>query len=52
MHGNVVSEVIEVYADNDGSETFGASAATLVGDKLVIGTVWDQLVVCDAKYIE
>ena len=52
MLGNAVDRVIEVYADNDGDETFGASSATIVGDKLVIGTVWDQLVICDAKYID
>ena len=48
----MVEETIEVYADNDGSDVFGASAATLVGDKLVIGTVWNNLVVCDVKHIE
>ena len=48
----MVSEVVEVYADNDGSEMFGAGAATLVRDKLVIGAVWDQLIICDVKYVE
>ena len=52
MQGNMVSEVVEVYADNDGSEMFGAGAATLVRDKLVIGAVWDQLIICDVKYVE
>lgn len=51
MRDNMVSEVVEVYADNDGSEVFGAAAATLVRDKLIIGTVWDQLVVCDVKHV-
>ena len=51
MTDNMVSEVVEVYADNDGSEVFGAAAATLVRDKLIIGTVWDQLVVCDVKHV-
>ena len=47
-----MSEVIEVYADNDGSEMFGAGAATLIRDKLVIGAVWDQLIICDVKCVE
>ena len=52
MQSNMVSEVVEVYADNNGSEMFGAGAATLVRDKLVIGAVWDQLIVCDVQYVE
>ena len=48
----MVSEVVEVYADNNSSEMFGAEAATLVWDKLVIWAVWDQLIVCDVKYVE
>ena len=52
MKDNMVSEVIEVYSDSDGSEMFGAGAATLVRDKLIIGAVWDQLVVCDVKHVQ
>lgn len=51
MAHNMVSEMIEVYADPDGSETRGSTVATYVNDKVVIGTLQDQLVVCDSKYI-
>lgn len=51
MSHNMVSEIIEVYADPDGSEARGSSVATYVNGKVVIGTVFDQTVVCDSKYI-
>ena len=47
----MVDEVIDVYADPDGSEIFGSMVATRVGDKLVIGSVAHQALVCDIKYI-
>ena len=51
MQQNTVSEIIEVYADPDGSEARGSTVATYVNGKVIIGTVFDQTVVCDAKYI-
>ena len=51
MRHNMVSEIIEVYADPDGSEARGSTVATYVNGKVVIGTIEDQTVVCDSKYI-
>ena len=51
MKHNMVSEIIEVYADPDGSQARGSSVATYVNGKVVIGTIADQLVACDSKYI-
>ena len=51
MKSNMVSEVIDVYGDPDGTEAFGCSVATYVDGKLLIGTVTHQMVVCDSKYI-
>ena len=51
MNQNMVSEVIEVYADPDGSEAFGSTVATYAQEKLIIGTVTHQTVVCDSKYV-
>ena len=51
MKSNMVSQVIDVYADPDGTETFGSTVATYVDGKLIIGTVNHQTVVCDSKYI-
>ena len=48
---NMVKEIIDVYADPDGSEIFGSTVATRVDDKLVIGSVTHQAIVCDIKYI-
>ena len=52
MSGNNVSEMIEVYADPDGSEAFASTSATYVDGKLVIGTETRQTVVCDSKFIK
>ena len=49
---SMVSEVIEVYSDRDGSEMFGVGAATMIRDKLIIGAVSDQLIVCDVKHAQ
>ena len=51
MKSNMVSQVIDVYGDPDGTEAFGCSVATYVDGKLLIGTVTHQMVVCDSKYI-
>ena len=51
MKHNMPSEIVEVYADPDGSEARGSTVATYANGKVVIGTVEDQLVVCDSKYI-
>ena len=51
MKSNRVRLVIDVYADPDGTEAFGSSVATYVEGKLIIGTIYKQLVVCDSKYI-
>lgn len=51
MKHNMVSEIVEVYADPDGSEARGSTVATYVNGKVIIGTVEDQTVVCDSKYI-
>ena len=51
MKSNMVSQVIDVYADPDGTEAFGCSVATYVDGKLIIGSVNHQMVVCDSKYI-
>ena len=51
MKSNMVSQVIDVYSDPDGTEAFGCSVATYVDGKLIIGTVNHQMVVCDSKYI-
>ena len=51
MKSNMVSQVIDVYGDPDGTEAFGCSVATYVDGKLSIGTVNHQMVVCDSKYI-
>ena len=51
MKDNMVSEVIEVFSDREGRRVAGAGAAMQVRDKLIIGAVLDQLVVCDVKYI-
>ena len=48
---NMVEEIIDVYADPDGSEMYGSIVATRVDDKLVIGSVTHQAIVCDIKYI-
>ena len=52
MEDNMVSDVIEVYADPDGSEAFGSTVATYADGKVVIGTVTHQTVVCDSKYVK
>ena len=51
MRQNMVDEIVEVYADPDGSEAYGSTVATYVDGKVIIGTVQHQLVVCDSKYI-
>ena len=51
MRQNMVDEIVEVFADPDGSVTFGSTVATYVDGKLIIGTVSHQLAVCDSKYI-
>ena len=51
MKHNMPGEIVEVYADPDGSEARGSTVATYANGKVVIGTVEDQLVVCDSKYI-
>ena len=51
MRHNMVNEIVEVYADPDGSEARGSTVATYVNGKVIIGTVMDQTVVCDTKYI-
>ena len=51
MQHNMVEEIVDVYADPDGTEIFGSTVATRVGDKLVIGSVSHQAIVCDIKYI-
>jgi hypothetical protein len=50
MRDNMVSEIEEIYAD-DGSELVASTGATYVNGKLVIGTVRDQLMVCDVNYL-
>ena len=52
MQHNMVSEMVEVYADPDGSEARGSTVGTYANGKMIIGTVEDQLVVCDTKYIK
>ena len=47
----MVNQVVEVYADPDGTEAFGSTVATYVDGKLIIGTVTHQTVVCDSKYV-
>ena len=51
MKSNMVNQVVEVYADPDGTQAFGSTVATYVDGKLVIGTVTHQTVVCDSKYV-
>ncbi|XP_060580716.1 serum paraoxonase/arylesterase 1-like [Ruditapes philippinarum] len=50
MRDNMVSEIEEMYSD-DGSELVASTAATYANGKLVIGTVRDQLMVCDVNYL-
>ena len=51
IKSNMVNQVVEVYADPDGTQAFGSTVATYVDGKLIIGTVTHQTVVCDSKYV-
>ncbi|XP_045159584.1 serum paraoxonase/arylesterase 2-like [Mercenaria mercenaria] len=50
MQDNAVSEIEIIYQD-DGTNCAGSTAATYAAGKMVVGTVREQTVVCDVKYL-
>ena len=47
MSNNIVESISEVFVD-DGSEAIGSSSATFINGRIVIGTVDDQTLICEA----
>lgn len=42
---------MEIIYQDDGTECAGSTAASYASGKVVIGTVREQTVVCDVKYL-
>jgi hypothetical protein len=50
MQDNAVSEMEIIYQDN-GDNCAGSTAATYAAGKMIVGTVWEQTVVCNVDYL-
>ncbi|XP_060580723.1 serum paraoxonase/arylesterase 2-like [Ruditapes philippinarum] len=50
IRDSLVDDVEEIYMD-DGTECSGSTVASYQKDKLIIGTVYKQTVVCNVKYL-
>ncbi|KAL4236459.1 Serum paraoxonase/arylesterase 2 [Mactra antiquata] len=50
MDNNAVSDIEIIYQD-DGTNCAGSTAATYVAGKMIVGTVREQTVVCEVKYL-